>query len=90
METALETLQAKRSDEPHPLLAPQLLVTGKIRHDSDDPNNGLTLPAFGSLTLGDDVSDVHYSSLPTKLMAHSPSPRAPPSSTVIPEVQNGS
>ena len=56
LETALETLQAKHSDEPHPLLAPQLLITGIVRHDSDDPNSGLTLPAFGSLTLGDDVS----------------------------------
>ncbi|KAG8869565.1 hypothetical protein FRC20_001246 [Serendipita sp. 405] len=53
LESALATSHGKHSDEPHPLLTRDQLLTGTIRKEEEDPNEAL-VTSFGSLMVGGD------------------------------------
>lgn len=53
LESALSSLHAKHSDEPHPLLTRDQLLTGTIRKEEEDPHE-VPVTSFGSLMLGGD------------------------------------
>ncbi|PVG04495.1 hypothetical protein CPB86DRAFT_771214 [Serendipita vermifera] len=53
LETALASSHSKHSDESHPLLTPDQLLTGTIRKEEEDPNDA-PVASFGSLMIGGD------------------------------------
>ncbi|KAG8820773.1 hypothetical protein FRC17_010057, partial [Serendipita sp. 399] len=53
LESALATSHAKNSDEQHPLLTRDQLLTGSIRKEEEDPNDTL-VTSFGQLMVGGD------------------------------------
>ncbi|KIM34296.1 hypothetical protein M408DRAFT_59666 [Serendipita vermifera MAFF 305830] len=59
LETALSSLQAKHSDDPHPLLSPDQLLTGSIRKEEEDPNDA-PVTSFGSLMIGGDGTAKYF------------------------------
>lgn len=48
-------IKEKQNDEPHPLLHKDLLLTGTLRKEQEDPYD-IPVESFGSLMIGEDVS----------------------------------